>query len=134
MDSMRMSTARAYDNRQLALHLFLLYKITMGRPRGSKNTAMVNGRITAEQMEWLLARAEALGGNLSAALRQTITDARFLEMAREDYRVLVEEHPTFRIPRRKDGMSRLVDVVLNAPGLSEVADLELRDEEASREN
>lgn len=95
---------------------------------------MVNGRITAEQMEWLLARAEALGGNLSAALRQTITDARFLEMAREDYRVLVEEHPTFRIPRHKDGMSRLVDVVLNAPGLSEVADLELRDEEASREN
>jgi len=29
----------------------------MGRPRGNgKNTAMVNGRITAEQMDWLLNR------------------------------------------------------------------------------
>jgi len=43
---------------------------------------MVNGRITVEQMEWLQDRAEELGGNLSAALRQAITDARLLAMAR----------------------------------------------------
>ena len=52
---------------------FLLYNTVMGRPRGMRNTAMVNGRITATQMEWLQARADELGGNLSAALRQTIT-------------------------------------------------------------
>jgi hypothetical protein len=108
----------------------------MGRPRGSKNTAMVNGRITAEQMEWLLGRAEELGGNLSAALRQTITDARFLEMARADYKRLREEHPEFRIPRNddgdgvEDGSSRVVEVILGLAGLSEADDLALREEEA----
>ena len=109
----------------------------MGRPRGSKNTAMVNGRITAEQMEWLLARAQELNGNLSAALRQTITDARFLEMARDDYKLLREQHPEFRIPRHDDGdgihegTSRFVEVVLGWTGLSDSDDLALREEEAS---
>jgi len=37
-------------------------------------------------MEWLEALANELGGNLSAALRQAITDARLLEIARADYR------------------------------------------------
>ena len=98
---------------------------------------MVNGRITAEQMEWLLARAEELDGNLSAALRQTITDARFLEHARNDYKRLTEEHPEFRIPRNDDGdgvregTSRLVEVVLAWQGLSEPDDLALREEEAN---
>jgi hypothetical protein len=115
-----------------------LYNTVMGRPRGSKNTAMVNGRITAEQMEWLLARAEELEGNLSAALRQTITDARFLEMARDDYKLLKEEHPEFRIPRHDDGdgvqegTSRFLDIVLAVKGMSESDDLALREEEAKR--
>jgi hypothetical protein len=96
---------------------------------------MVNGRITAEQMEWLLKRADELGGNLSAALRQTITDARFLEYARDDYKRLREEHPEFSIPWNDDGdgiehgTSRVLQVILAGP-LSETADLELRKEEA----
>jgi hypothetical protein len=118
--------------------VFLLYNVLMGRPRGSgKNTAMVNGRITAEQMAWLLARADELGGNLSAALRQTITDAQFLEMARGDYKLLREEHPEFRIPRHDDGdgiqegTSRFLEVVLGWSGLSDADDLALREEEAN---
>src|SRR2546425_774325 len=71
--------------RGLAEWVFLLYNTPMARPRGSKNTAMVNGRITAAQMEWLLALADEVGGNLSAALRQAITDAQVLEMARMEY-------------------------------------------------
>jgi hypothetical protein len=105
----------------------------MGRPRGSgKNTAMVNGRVTAEQMEWLLARADELDGNLSAALRQTITDAQLLEMARADYKQLREEHPEFSIPMH-DGeapTSRAVSVVLSSIPMSDSDDLALRDEEA----
>jgi len=98
---------------------------------------MVNGRVTAEQMEWLLARADELGGNLSAALRQTITDARFLEAARDDYDLLRKEHPEFHIPRHDDGdgthegTSRLVAVVLGWRGMSESDDLALREEEAN---
>jgi hypothetical protein len=63
---------------------------------------MINGRITAEQMAWLEARAEELGGNLSAALRQTITDARLLEMARSDYADIRATNPDFVIPRHED--------------------------------
>jgi hypothetical protein len=112
-----------------------LYNKPMGRPRGTgKNTAMVNGRVTAEQMEWLLARADELDGNLSAALRQTITDARFLEMARQDYRLLRKEHSDFAIPRDdEDGTSRVVEIVLGM-SMSETADLALREEEARRED
>lgn len=101
----------------------------MGRPRGSKHTAMVNGRITAEQMEWLENRAEELGGNLSAALRQTISDARFLELARADFENLRKEHPRFRIPRHKDDTTRAVELVLAFRSLSDPGDLELREEE-----
>ena len=106
----------------------------MGRPRGSgKNTAMVNGRVTAEQMEWLLARADELGGNLSAALRQTITDARVLEMARADYKLLKEEHPEFKIPPHDDdGTSRVMHVVLGL-SMRDSEDLELRKEEADED-
>ena len=108
-----------------------MYDAYMGRPRGSgKNTAMVNGRVTAEQMEWLLARADELGGNLSAALRQTITDARLLEDAREDYELLCAQHPEFEIPRHDDdGTTRVVEAVISGFLRSEVADLELRKEE-----
>jgi hypothetical protein len=103
----------------------------MGRPRGSKHTAMVNGRITAEQMEWLTAKADELDGNLSAALRQAIADARFLELARQDYRDLRSEHPEFEIPLHDDdGTSRVLAVVLTFSSLSESGDLELREEEA----
>ena len=48
----------------------------MGRPRGMRNTAMVNGRITAEQMDWLQELADELGGNLSAALITLLSDYR----------------------------------------------------------
>lgn len=85
----------------------------MGRPLGSgKHTAMVNGRVTAEEMEWLLERAEELGGNLSAALRQTITDARLLEMARADYKAFLSEHPEVKIPWNDEGASWTWDVLL----------------------
>jgi len=106
----------------------------MGRPRGSgKNTAMVNGRVTAEQMEWLLERADQLGGNLSAALRQTITDARVLEMARADYKVLKKEHPEFEIPPNDDdGSSRVVAVALGL-SMQDSEDIELRKEEAGED-
>jgi hypothetical protein len=102
----------------------------MGRPRGSgKNTAMVNGRVTAEQMEWLLERAEELGGNLSAALRQTITDARLLEHARTDYKHFRSEHPDFKVPfNEDDGTSRVFEVVLLA-NFQDSEDLDLRSEE-----
>jgi len=96
---------------------------------------MVNGRITAEQMEWLLARAEELGGNLSAALRQTITDARIFEMARQDYAALTEEHPEFSFPPHDDdGTTRLVAVVLKWSLPEDTEDLELREEEARSED
>jgi hypothetical protein len=92
---------------------------------------MVNGRITVEQMEWLEARAEELGGNLSAALRQSITDAILLEMARGDYRNLLEEHPEFSIPRHAPprDSTRLVEAVL-VSRLVDSEDLELRREES----
>jgi hypothetical protein len=94
---------------------------------------MVNGRITAEQMEWLETRAQELGGNLSAALRQTITDARFLEIARLDYKALRREHPDFTIPPHDDdGTTRSVDLILSLEA-SEATDLELRKEEAGDE-
>lgn len=88
---------------------------------------MVNGRITAEQMEWLEARADELGGNLSAALRQTITDARMLEAARSDFRQLLEEHPEFVIPRNEPPIedTRVVERVLRM-SMSDSEDMELR--------
>ena len=100
-----------------------------------KNTAMVNGRITAEQMEWLQARADELDGNLSAALRQTITDARLLEMGRDDYKQLRAEHPEFSIPPTDDEAhtSRFLQVILNLK-MGDPADLELREEESARED
>lgn len=92
-----------------------------------KNTAMVNGRVTAEQMEWLQALADELGGNLSAALRQTITDARLLEMAREDYKLLCVEHPEFEIPPHDDiPETRGVEFILSGIKVTETEDLELR--------
>lgn len=101
----------------------------MGRPRGSgKHTAMVNGRVTSEQMEWLLARAVDLDGNLSAALRQTITDARLLEAAREDYRSFRAEHPEVDIPYNDEGASYLWEVFLGMR-LTDTEDAELRREE-----
>ncbi len=94
---------------------------------------MINGRITPEQMEWLEEKAQKLDGNLSAALRQAITDARFLEMARKDYRRLRAEHPEFEIPANDDVPdTRLVAVVLSGMKFSETDDLELRKEEAKR--
>jgi hypothetical protein len=96
-----------------------------------RNAAMVNGRVTTEQFEWLQQRADELGGNLSAALRQTITDARLLEMARADYKTLRQEQPNFTIPRHEDdGTSRVLEAVIGGFIKSEIADLELRKAEA----
>ena len=99
-----------------------------------RNAAMLNGRITAEQMEWLQEKADELGGNLSAALRQALTDARLLEMARRDYRQLREEEPEWCIPMEKwedgsEGPSRTLAVVLEMR-MTEAADSELRELEA----
>jgi len=96
-----------------------------------RNTSMVNGRITAEQMEWLQARADELGGNLSAALRQTIMDARMLEIARRDYRQLRVEHPEFAIPPHDElGDTRVLQLVLMMQ-LLDPTDVELREEEGT---
>jgi hypothetical protein len=82
---------------------------------------------------WLEDRAAALGGNLSAALRQAITDARLLESAREDYKLIRTEHPEWEIPHHDDdGTSRAVDVILGLR-ITETEDLELRKEEANGE-
>jgi hypothetical protein len=94
---------------------------------------MVNGRITVEQMEWLANRAEELGGNLSAALRQTITDARLLEVAREDFTAFRKEHPEFDVPpHADDGTSWAWDVYLTLRP-TDVEDAEMRREEADSE-
>jgi hypothetical protein len=93
---------------------------------------MLQGRITREQMDWLEAKADEVGGNLSAALRQALTDARFLEMARLDYRQLKKEHPGFAIPRHEDTTTRVVEWVLGMR-MSETEDLELREAEARGE-
>jgi hypothetical protein len=88
----------------------------MGRPRGSgKNTAMLNGRVTGEQMEWLVRLADQkYGGNLSAALREALTWAELLEAARRDYLRLREEHPEFAIPRNDDdNTTRVVEFALS---------------------
>lgn len=90
---------------------------------------MVNGRITGEQMAWLEERAEKLDGNLSAALRQAITDARILEMARKDYRDLVR-HYGLELPRREDGTSPMLAIAMIEQ--SETADLALREREKKR--
>lgn len=101
----------------------------MGRPRGSgKNTAMVNGRITAAQMDWLLERADELDGNLSAALRVTIEEAQLLRAARADYLELLKDHPEFSIPPYtnedgSDGTSRIVQLALS-PIIRVVDDLD----------
>jgi len=111
----------------------LLYNIYMGRPRGSgKHTAMLNGRVTAEQMEWLLRLAdEKYGGNLSAALREALSWAEFLEVARQDYLRLLEEHPEFSIPRNDDDdTTRVVEFALS-PMAQVDASLD-GDEEGSR--
>ena len=99
-----------------------------------RNAAMLNGRITTEQMEWLQEKADALGGNLSAALRQAITDARLLEMARNDYRLLRQEEPDWSIPMEKwedgsEGPSRTLAIVLGMP-MTDATDAELRELEA----
>ena len=67
----------------------------------------------------------------SAALRQAITDARLLEMARRDYRALRAEDPDFEIPRYTDppGESRTLANVLGMR-VSESEDLEMREAEA----
>ena len=93
---------------------------------------MLNGRITAEQMEWLEGRADELGGNLSAALRQTITDARLLEYARQEYRYYVAERG-FTIPPDEDGTTSVLQLVLSGFIKSETDDLALREEEATDE-
>ena len=89
---------------------------------------MVNGRITAEQMEWLQKREDELGGNLSAALRQTITDARLLEDARKDYTIALADNSGYRIPAHEDGTTRLVELVLLS-AMFDPEDLELREQE-----
>jgi hypothetical protein len=91
---------------------------------------MINGRVTVEQMAWLEERADELDGNLSAALRQAITDAQLLRMMREDYRRLREEHPEFEIPPvDEDGTSRVLAVLL-ALEVGDTEDLALRELEA----
>jgi hypothetical protein len=92
-------------------------------------SAMVNGRITGEQMAWLEERAAELDGNLSAALRQAITDARILEMAREDYRYLVK-HCGLEIPRYENGNSAMLSIAMME--LTDTEDLELRKREKNR--
>ncbi len=86
---------------------------------------MVNGRITPEQMAWLEERAAELDGNLSAALRQAITDARLLEMAREDYWRICREYPDFEIPRDENEGSSILAVALRLR-LTDTDDAELR--------
>jgi hypothetical protein len=100
-----------------------------------RNAAMVNGRITTEQLEWLEQRADELDGNLSAALRQTITDARFLEIARRDYNLLCTDHPDFEFPPHDHPPhgSRVLGMILGFSGMSETEDLELRELEARGE-
>jgi hypothetical protein len=90
---------------------------------------MVNGRITGEQMAWLEERAEELDGNLSAALRQAITDARLLEMVREDYRFLLKERGMV-VPRYEDGSSSVLSIAMMK--MTETEDLELRRNEKER--
>jgi hypothetical protein len=50
-------------------------------------TVELKVRVTPEQAAWLRSRAdERYGGKVSEAIRSAVTDARVLEMAREDYR------------------------------------------------
>jgi len=89
---------------------------------------MVNGRITAEQMEWLQERADEIGGNLSAALRQTIMDARLLELARADYKYLLDDVPGYELPPHDDGSTRLLPQILSMK-FADPEDIELRERE-----
>jgi hypothetical protein len=117
---------------QLAIESYLLYNIYMGRPRGMRNAAMINGRITTEQMGWLEKRADELDGNLSAALRQTITDAWALEQARYVYRGLRDAHPEFDIGGYDDDRgSWLIEMVLSDAFLDQ-DDLALRELEKKK--
>lgn len=87
---------------------------------------MLQGRITSEQMEWLENRAAELGGNLSAAIRQSITDARLLEMARADYKELREEQPDFQLPTHNDGSTTVLRAVVSGFIGEDAEDVKLR--------
>ena len=88
---------------------------------------MVNGRITGEQMAWLEERATELDGNLSAALRQAITDARLLEMARASYQELRRENPDFQLPDSEDGSTSILQIVVSGFIGTEAEDAKLRE-------
>lgn len=77
-----------------------------------QRTITVKARITPRQRERLEELAEArFGGNLSAALRQALTDADLLRMARHEFRRLVTEQG-LRLPRDQDGFTTPLEGIL----------------------
>jgi hypothetical protein len=79
-------------------------------------TAVVlNVRVSELQARWLHNLAEAQhSGNLSAAVRQAVTDSWVLRRVREQYRELLEEG--FSFPRDEMGATRGIEFFLSSFG------------------
>ena len=79
----------------------------------AEKTTPVQARITELQSTWLRARADREhGGNLSEALRATMTEARILRMMMAEYRDLHDRHG-FQLGRGPNGATTLMETVLS---------------------
>jgi hypothetical protein len=74
---------------------------------------LLNLRLAPVQLRWLRNRAARdHDGNLSGAVRGAITDARLLELAREDYHRLSMEHGV-RLPTNEGGETTVLQAILS---------------------
>jgi hypothetical protein len=78
----------------------------------AEKTVTLNVRVTERQARWLRKVAEAQhSGNLSEAVRQTVTDSWILRRCRDDYDDL--RHQGFEFPRNEEGMTRGIEIFLS---------------------
>jgi len=70
-------------------------------------------RVTAAQAAWLRDLAEReYEGNFSAAVRRALTDARLLEMARDDFDRLQRDNG-MRLPANEGGEATVLETILS---------------------
>jgi hypothetical protein len=75
-------------------------------------TVVLNVRVSERQAKWLRNVAEAQhSGNLSEAVRQTLTDSWILRRVRDEYETL-ERYEGFRFPPDENGLTRPVEFLL----------------------
>ena len=83
----------------------------------AEKTIVLNVRVTELQARWLRNLAEAQhSGNLSAAVRQAVTDSWVLRRVRQQYGELVDEG--FSFPLDEMGATRGIEFFLSSFGAS----------------